>query len=145
MFKKVKKSLFQDVLMMFVGNMKSNVCRVAVVAHVFVLADSAMADFKTLKAVDRFVSEGSWQLQSRGKAPAVVKFQKNHTLPDDKAIILGNKKYRFWSVAEHPTEKGKFVLRVHSKKTAGWYSFSWSVGQGAWVSKHWPQVSIKKK
>jgi len=48
-------------------------------------------------------------------------------------------------VAKHPTQEDSFVLRVHSKKTAGWFTFSWDAKQQAWTSKHWPKVKIKKK
>ena len=118
--------------------LKGLACLVAVTGN-------ADAEFGSLKDADSFVDNGTWVLNASKGEPKVIDFLSNHTLPDDKAIMLGNKQYRFWSVAKHPTIEDKFVLRVHSKKTAGWYSFTWDAQKKAWVSKHWPKISIQKK
>ena len=99
----------------------------------------------SVQAVDSFVDRGRWELTVDGKKEGDVDFQSNHTMPDGKSIKLGRKQYRFWSVVAHPTKKGKFILRIHSEKTAGWFSFTWDESKKAWVSKHWPKHQIMQK
>ena len=93
--------------------MRKGLWTVIVAGLSIVMAVSANAGFKSLGSVDSFVDKGKWELHVRGKDPVPVEFDGNHTLPEDKAITLGNKKYRFWSVAKHPTMKDQYVLRVH--------------------------------
>ena len=101
--------------------------------------------FSSREQAEDFVNTGNWELIVSGKSAGEVEFSTNHTLPEGKAVKLGNKEHRFWSVNAHPTVEGKFVLRVHSKKSAGWHSFTWNSKKNAWVSKNWPKHQISKK
>ena len=131
----------------FGGGMTKQVklCGISGAALLYMSGVLAAQSFKNLKSVESFVDNGSWELLVAGESAGDVQFDSNHTLPEGKAVKLGSKEHRFWSVKSHPTMKGKFVLRIHSKKSAGWYSFSWNGKQKAWVSKNWPKHQIKKK
>jgi len=118
---------------------------IALVTNVAVMPTvSASPNFKNVKNVKAFVDSSSWELVVSGSSKREIQFDSNQTLPEGKAVILGNKEYRFWSVQAHPTLKGKFVLRIHSEKSAGWYSFSWNTSKKAWVSSNWPKHQIKQ-
>jgi len=114
-------------------------------ATLLLLSPLSAQSFKNQQSVESFVKQNSWQLEQDSVSKGTVQFDANHTLPAGKAVKLGNKEHRFWSVKSHPTLKGKFVLRIHSKKSAGWYSFSWDAGEKAWSSKSWPKFRIKQK
>lgn len=105
----------------------------------------AAEKFSNLGDTEKFVNSGTWELVVSGKSSGDVQFDSNHTLPEGKTVKLGNKEHRYWSVKAHPTVKGKFVLRIHSKKSAGWHSFYWDSKSNAWMSKNWPKLQIKKK
>lgn len=129
---------------MFFDVMKLSYIKVLITA-VLLAAQAQASSFKSVKAVDSFVDSNSWVLFVNGKEKNAVDFQSNHTLPAGKAVKLGSKEYRFWSVIKHPTVKGAYQLRIHSQKTAGWHSFNWDAGKKAWTSKHWPKHQIRKK
>ena len=112
---------------------------------VFILSAYNVFAMESIETADDFVIGSQWNLVVRGDGTGDMKFLANHTITSEKPFRLGNKIFRFWEISEHPTKKGIFLLRVQANKASGWYSFTWSKVESAWVSKNWPKHKITKQ
>ncbi len=131
---------------MFVSYMKApNMCYTLKMSIMSLLLSSYnVFAMESVTTAESFITDSKWNLVISGTKSGDIRFLANRTITSEKPFKLGNKFFKFWEIAEHPINKGVFLLRVQANKSSGWYSFNWNKAESSWVSKNWPKHKITK-